>query len=324
MAWIVPVLVVLPVGLTLFLRWWLGGAVKCPIRNRLNGKVVIITGASSGIGRATATECARRGGYVIMACRNEVKTRQVIVDIITETGCDANNLTYAHLDLCKLSSVEEFVESMAGERTVDILINNAGYLGPKKQTSESMDQSFVVNYLGHFLLTMRLLQMRQQRKDEQVSPMRIINLTSDSLKMTSLDMNDVTSQDITDIYQMYGRSKLAVLLFSRELARRYDARQVISVAVHPGAVQTGLQRHWPGMFGYALRFGAKIFFRAPEDGAQTTIFCASVTEEDFIKMNGQLYCDCSPMRIAHPQDNEDVAKWLWDSSLKLSRFQNGE
>ena len=121
-----------------------------------------------------------------------------------------------------------------GIQDFPFIILISGYLGPKATTSEGYDRTFLVNYLSHFLLTNCLLNMRNVQLEIEVSPFRIINLTSDSYKLGRINFEDIMSEKHFDIYSAYGQSKLAILLFSRELARRHAPREVMSVAVHPG------------------------------------------------------------------------------------------
>ncbi|XP_077406217.1 retinol dehydrogenase 13-like isoform X2 [Vanacampus margaritifer] len=193
---------------------------RCPSKARVNGKTVIITGANTGIGKETAQELARRGGRIIMGCRDMEKCEAAAKEI---RGNTLNPHVYAcHLDLASMKSIREFAERIKEkEKRVDVLINNAGVMRcPAWKTEDGFDMQFGVNHLGHFLLTNLLLDRLKES-----APSRVINLTSLAYVVGKMDFEDLNwEKKKFDTKQAYCQSKLANVLFTRELAKRLQGK----------------------------------------------------------------------------------------------------
>ncbi|MEL6308121.1 MAG: oxidoreductase [Chloroflexota bacterium] len=205
----------------------------------LTGKVIIVTGANSGIGLESTREFARKGATVILACRNLSKADSAITDIKADIP-DAR-LAIIQLDLASLASVRAFVSTFKAQYTrLDILLNNAGILWlPYGQTEDGFEQHFAVNHLGHFALTGLLLDYLLTTDDA-----RIVTVASHMHRSGRLDWNNLVfdnGQDYTR-FQVYARTKLANLLFAYELQRRLVAKgaDTISLAAHPGSSNTSI------------------------------------------------------------------------------------
>lgn len=225
-------------GCAVLLKNHLSGG-SCPSKAKIHGKTVVITGANTGIGKETARELARRGGRIIMGCRDMTKCEEAAREI---RGSTLNPQVYArHIDLASVKSIRSFAEKIIqDEERVDILINNAAVMRcPSGKTEDGFDMQFGVNYLGHFLLTNLLLD-----KLRDSGPSRVINLSSLAHVIGEIDFEDLNwDRKKFDTKKAYCQSKLAVVLFTRELARRLEGTGVTVYALHPGVVATKLGRH---------------------------------------------------------------------------------
>ncbi|XP_030617188.1 retinol dehydrogenase 13 isoform X2 [Delphinapterus leucas] len=214
-----------------------GGA--CPSKTTIPGKTVIVTGANTGIGKQTALELARRGGAIILACRDLEKCEAAAKEIRGETL--NHHVNARHLDLASLKSIREFAAKIIEEEErVHILINNAAVMRcPHWTTEDGFEMQLGVNYLGHFLLTNLLLD-----KLKASAPSRIINLSSLAHVAGHIDFEDLNWEKRKyDTKAAYCQSKLAVVLFTKELSRRLQGTGVTVNALHPGVARTELGRH---------------------------------------------------------------------------------
>lgn len=250
----------------------------------MTGKVVLITGANSGIGKATAHDLAKRGAKVYLACRDEGRGKAAEQEIISATG--NKKVFYRQMDLASLDSVREFAKKfLAEESQLDVLVNNAGMVYPKyKETRDGFEMQMGVNHLGHFLLTNRLLDLMKKN-----SHSRIINISSLAHKFGRIDKSDLMNVKKRYIpFKAYGNTKLANVLFTRELSRHLLNTGVTVNAVHPGVVRTEIWKTPKTLGGKMWMFVMETFFKSPEEGAQTMIRCAvdpelkEVTGEYFV------------------------------------------
>nr|KAF6411541.1 retinol dehydrogenase 13 [Rousettus aegyptiacus] len=224
-------------GAVLFKDYVSGGA--CPSKATIQGKTVIVTGANTGIGKQTALELARRGGNIILACRDMEKCEAAAKDIRRET---LNHCVNARrLDLASLKSIREFAAKIIEEEErVHVLVNNAAVMRcPHWTTEDGFEIQLGVNHLGHFLLTNLLLD-----KLKASAPSRIINLSSLAHIAGHIDFDDLNWEKRKyDTKAAYCQSKLAVVLFTKELSRRLQGTGVTVNALHPGVARTELGRH---------------------------------------------------------------------------------
>eukprot|EP00696_Hemimastix_kukwesjijk_P018768 gnl/Hemi2/7737_TR2666_c0_g1_i1.p1 gnl/Hemi2/7737_TR2666_c0_g1~~gnl/Hemi2/7737_TR2666_c0_g1_i1.p1 ORF type:complete len:376 (+),score=87.32 gnl/Hemi2/7737_TR2666_c0_g1_i1:114-1241(+) len=275
---------VVVLGLFKWFLQWLPGACQDAAYERVDmrGKVAIVTGSNAGIGYHTALELARRGASVIMACRTEARCTPVIQAIIQETG--NNDVRFMALDLSSLSSVRTFCEEYrASQRPLHLLVNNAGVMlqgFSRSFTSEGHEIQFGTNYLGHWLLTLLLVDVLARSSIASGTSARVVNLTSVAHLHAMLDLSDI---NMTLGYfggMAYANSKLCSILFTYELQRRLNAlcsegqRSPISVyAVHPGVVQTEMTAVGSSAVRFLMRLAAKLkFVLSAEDGAKNTLF----------------------------------------------------
>jgi retinol dehydrogenase 12 len=267
----------------------------------LAGRTVLITGANTGIGRATAVELARRGARVHLACRSRARAQPVLDEITAASGPDA--AAFLALDLSDLASVRAGAQSyIASGEPLHVLIDNAGVAGQKGLTADGFELAFGVNHLGHFLFTSMLLGVL-----EASAPARVVVVASDShygAKGIDFDALRRRTSSFTGLPE-YGVSKLCNVLFAQELARRTS---VTTYALHPGVIASDIWRKVPWPLG-AL---AKRFMKPTEDGARTPVYCA--TDPALARRSGRYYEDCAeraPSALATPE----LAAQLWERSV---------
>ncbi|XP_060115357.1 dehydrogenase/reductase SDR family member 13 [Heteronotia binoei] len=277
----------------------------------LRGKTVLITGGNTGIGKETALDLARRGARVIVACRNKARSEAAVYDIRRDSG--NNEVLFMSLDLADLKSVRGFVDAfLKSEPRLDILIHNAGVQSPGK-SADGFDLTFQVNHLGHFLLTHLLLD-----RLKHCTPSRVVVVASGAHRIGKIDFQNIHKpcmDGLVKYFLAYCNSKLANILYTRELANRLQGTSVTCYAVHPGPVNTELFRHASIWLKPILVTLSWLFFRDAVNGAQTTIYCA--TQEGIEKFSGHYFADCK-LQEPYPQACDDaVAKKLWEFSEKL-------
>lgn len=295
------------VSLYIFYKWRKGPYYKKT--NRLDGKVVIITGCNTGIGKETALEMAKRGAKVYMACRNYGKCEAARKEIIKISG--NMNVFNRSLDLSSLQSVREFAENFLKEETrLDILINNAGIMAtPRKLTLDGYEQQFAVNHLGHFLLTNLLLDLLKAS-----APSRIVIVSSLAYVIGNFDKEDMNLEKSYSPYKAYGRSKLANILFNRKLARMLKDSKVTANCLHPGTVQSELMRN-NAFLGVVNFFFSKLVFRSTKGGAQTTLYLA--LDPELENVTGGYYDRMKLFPLMAKAKDDEMADWLWKESLKM-------
>lgn len=270
-------------------------------------KTFIVTGANTGIGKITARELAKRGDRVILACRSEDKTRPVIEELVKETGND--KIEYVHLDLGDLASVRACAAGLLARNVpFDGLINNAGLAGQRGKTKDGFELAFGTNHVGHYLFT-RMLLPRLQAAGEA----RIVNVSSKShYRAKGIDWDAVrqSTKSVTALHE-YEVSKLANVLFTKELARRLDGTKVTTYAVHPGVVATDVWRRVPAPFRWMM----KKFMITPEEGAVSSIRCAM--DPELAHETGRYYTQGGKEKRPNPvADDAALAATLWQKSAE--------
>jgi NAD(P)-dependent dehydrogenase (short-subunit alcohol dehydrogenase family) len=275
------------------------------------GRVCLVTGATDGHGRAIARALAKRGADVVLLGRNPEKCRRVQAEIAAENGGRMPELL-----LCDLASRREIgraaCELLSGGRPLHVLVNNAGLVSRARQENEEgVELTFAVNYLAIFQLTLCLLPRLLES-----APARIVNVSSDTYRIASLDFDDLQLRRGYSFLRAYGRSKLAILYFTLELARRIEGRGVVVNAVDPGPVASNIGANNPGL---AYRLAAPLIrhlFPSPDRAARTALLLA--TDPRLATANGGYYR--SGRRRERPLDFEpETSKRLWRLSLELTR-----
>jgi retinol dehydrogenase-12 len=268
-----------------------------------SGRTFLVTGGNTGIGLATATELARRGGRVYVACRSESKGSHAVASIVAETG--NADVVYLPLDLADLGSVRACADAfLATGEPLHVLINNAGVAGQHGLTSDGFELAFGVNHLGHFALTMALLDRLADS-----APARVVCVSSDShYQAKGIDFTALRrrTRSITGL-QAYAVSKLCNVLFAQELARRTADRGITTYSLHPGVVASDIWRRVPWPFRSLMT--ARML--TIEQGAATSLYCA--TSPEVAKESGRFYDNCR-QREPSPVATEQLGKILWERS----------
>ncbi|XP_034015500.1 retinol dehydrogenase 12 [Thalassophryne amazonica] len=283
-----------------------GGVCKSTVR--LDGKTVLITGANTGIGKETALELAVRGARVIMACRNVEKGEEAAASICAVYP--KAQVEVRELDLADTHSIQTFAQRFLREvNQLHILINNAGVMMcPYTKTADGFEMHMGVNHLGHFLLTYLLIGLLKRSV-----PARIVVLSSLAHNFGWIRFHDLHSHGSYNSGLAYCQSKLANVLFTRELARRLKGSNVTVNSVHPGTVNSDLTRHSTLMMLLFTVFS--IFLKTPQEGAQTSIYCA--VAEELQSVSGKHFSDCTPAFVAPQGRSEETARRLWDISCEV-------
>ncbi|XP_019647927.1 PREDICTED: retinol dehydrogenase 13-like [Branchiostoma belcheri] len=302
------------IGLYFLRKYCAGGVCRSPAR--LDGKTVIITGANTGIGKETARDLAARGARVILACRDLTKAETAASEIRKSTG--NGNVVIEQLDLASLASVRTFA-TIINEREpkVNILINNAGVAAcPQWKTEDGFELQFGTNHLGHFLLTNLLLD-----KLKNSAPSRVVIVSALAHVWGKIDFDDINSETSYSPIGSYCQSKLANVLFMRELARRLEGTGVTVNALHPGVMHTEIGRHFFTTFGWAalpmIPFAAVyyLFWKSVKQGAQTTIHLA--VDRELETTSGLYFSDCLPCDVSPLAKDEATARRLWRLSEEM-------
>ena len=277
--------------------------------DRLAGKVAIVTGANSGMGMATARALLDEGATVIMLCRNEKRGREALAKLTS----DGNSRTYLILcDLGDYDSIRSFA-SQVKERfdRLDILVNNAGFISLKREeTKEGLEKQFGINHIGHFLLTTELL-------DLMGDGTRIVNVASGAHKTGKIHFEDINLNKGFNVFKAYSQSKLANVLFTRELARRVTGRGITVNCCHPGAVATNIGIDRDTGFGKTITGMLKPFFQTPEEGARTAVFLA--TDGSVKEITGEYFYKCRPAKSSKRSKDPELARRLYEFSETLVR-----
>lgn len=300
-------------------KWIAGGVCRCSVR--LDGKTVLITGANTGIGKETSRDLARRGARVVMACRDLTRAEQAAEEIRQSTG--NGNVVIRHLDLASVYSVKQFAKDfLDSEDRLDILINNAGVMMcPRWLTEDGFETQLAVNHLGHFLLTNLLLP-----KLKSSSPSRVVTVSSIAHRGGRIVLDDLFfCRRSYSSLESYRQSKLANVLFSRELARRLRGSGVSAFCLHPGVIRTELGRHVQGWFplmGTLLSLPSLLLMKTPTQGSQTTLYCALTPGlED---RSGRYFSDCAEKEVAPEGRDDEVARRLWEESARLVGLKDSD
>jgi len=277
----------------------------------MKGKTVIITGANRGIGKETALDLALREAKVIMACRNLTNGREAAEEIIRRTGNQQIHVKF--LDISSLHSVRTFASDiMKSESRLDVLIHNAGVIGKRHTsvTDENFESVFATNYLGPFVLTCLLLDLMKKS-----APARIVNVSSLIYVFGKIDTNNLNSEKSYNRYLTYCNSKLALILFTKQLAEKLDGSGVTVNCLHPGLVDTELFRYFFFLARWIIKLNMWLFFKTPKEGAQTVIYLA--ISEEVAGVSGKYYVDCKRKTDWGKANDMAVAKKLWEATEKL-------
>lgn len=275
----------------------------------IRGRACMITGATSGIGRASALELGRTGAKLILVCRNRERGEELVREI-QRAGNSEVELMIA--DLESLAQIRKLAaDFLATKQPLQVLINNAGVFNMKRQlTSDGLEAVFAVNHLAYFMLTLLLLD-----RIKESAPARIINIASDLHQRATLKFDDLGGERSYGGMSSYGQSKLANVLFTYELARRLAGTGVTVNCVHPGAVATNLAKNNGALAAAAWKI-IGIFMKSPENGARTQVYLASSPEVEGV--TGKYFIDSKEARSSAESHDAAVARRLWDISAQMT------
>jgi NAD(P)-dependent dehydrogenase (short-subunit alcohol dehydrogenase family) len=256
----------------------------------MSSKIVLVTGATEGIGKATALQLADKGYRVVIHGRNAAKAQAVVDEIKQVTG--NADIDYLLADLSSLARVKEFTQAFQEKYDrLDILINNAAAMFTKRQSSQDgHEMMLAVNYLALVMLTENLLGLIKKTPGA-----RIVNLSSTSYKVAKFDIQDIECRQHYNMMTDYGNSKLYVLYYSLDLAERLKPFNVPVNAVHPGGVRTQLARDFQGPLKYLFALMMPLFFISPAKGAKTSVFVA--TDETIANITGKYFVNMKKEKL---------------------------
>jgi NAD(P)-dependent dehydrogenase (short-subunit alcohol dehydrogenase family) len=276
----------------------------------MDGKVVVLTGGTSGIGEVAAVELARRGARIVLIARDRSRVSPTLA-LIGKAGPGlAHRAVYA--DLASIAETRRVAAEIAAtEPRIDVLINNAGALFNKRQTSpDGLEMTFAVNHMAYFVLTEGL-------KDALVSsaPARIVNTASGAHRGATLDFDDLQSERAYSGFAVYGRSKLCNILFNRKLARRLQGSGVTANCLHPGFVATRFGTNSGGLLQSLMPL-AQLGAISPAKGAETIVYLAS--SPDVAEVSGLYFYKCKPDTPSQAAQDDAAAARLWAESERLA------
>jgi NAD(P)-dependent dehydrogenase (short-subunit alcohol dehydrogenase family) len=277
-------------------------------------KTIVITGGTSGIGRATALGLAKLDSRLILVGRDAGRAEETVAEIRKATG--RKDVEVVRGDFARLAEVRRVGdELLARTEAIHVLVNNAGVTMMKRTTTpDGFETTFAVNHLGYYLLTGLLL----PRLRAAGPGARIVNVASDAHRWGPLDLDDLQNERAYKAMKVYGQSKTANILFTRELARRLEGSGVSVNALHPGAVATRLGRGSGPLFDLLQR-AISVFMKSAEQGAETSIFLASAPEVEGV--SGRYFADKREKQPQPHARDEALGRRLWEISEGLTGFR---
>jgi NAD(P)-dependent dehydrogenase (short-subunit alcohol dehydrogenase family) len=278
----------------------------------MEGKVALITGGTSGIGKAAATELAGMGAGVVVTGRNKERAEAAVGEIQHSSGSE--KVSFMLADFAVQAEVYGLAEAFKERHDrLDVLVNNAGLILSKRTvTPDGIETTLAVNHLAPFLLTNLLLDVLKKSV-----PSRVITVTSEARRRAEINFDDLQSERHYRAFQVYGMTKLANILFTYELAERLRGTGVVANCVHPGAVNTNFGKNNRNL-GTLLFRAFKPFMRTPEQGADIIVFLASSPEAE--EMTGRYLIDREEVSPAQPSDVA-IQRRLWEVSEELTNLK---
>jgi NAD(P)-dependent dehydrogenase (short-subunit alcohol dehydrogenase family) len=273
------------------------------------GKIVLITGATQGIGKATAVGLAKLGATVVMVGRDKARSEEALADVKAASGSQSVELLLA--DLGSMTEVRRLAAAfLARHDRLHVLINNAGAIHQTRKLSpDGLEMTFAVNHVAYFLLTELLLPALKKS-----APARVINVASEAHRGMSLDFDDLMLSKGYRPFLAYGRSKLANILYSYELSRRLQGTGVTANSLHPGVIASGFGKNDPGFFRFLVKLGAPLL-ASPEKGARTSVYLASSPQVEGV--TGKYFKSSKENKSSRQSRDEAAQKRLWDFTERL-------
>jgi len=279
-------------------------------KTSMKNKVVLVTGANSGIGRAASLALAKMGATIVMVARNKERGEAARAEIIKESQNNSVDLLLA--DLSSLKSVRQLATEFQKKYSkLHVLINNAGLFNQRRHvTTDGYEDTFATNYLAPFVLTNLQLDLLKAS-----APSRIINVSSVGHYNGHINFDDLNLEKEYGGWKAYGQSKLALILFTHELAKKLQGTGVTVNAVHPGTVATNIWSRPLGPVGFIMAL-PKLFMTTPRQGAETIVYLASSPNAK--DLNGEYLEKLRVKKSSNESYDEGIAQRLWDVSARLT------
>jgi NAD(P)-dependent dehydrogenase (short-subunit alcohol dehydrogenase family) len=280
----------------------------------MQDKVVVITGATSGIGQVAAAELAALGARIVLVARDRTRSARTLA-VLRHRNPRAEHRAF-HADLSRLQEMKRIGQEIAtSEPRIDVLMNNAGAIFDRRQvTEDGLERTFALNHMSYFVVTNCI------RERLLATPgARVVNTASAAHRYGTMDFADLQSAAGYGAFKAYGRSKLCNILFTRELARRLNGTGVTANCLHPGFVATRFGDGGGGVGVLILRF-LKLFALSPENGAKTMIHLAS--SDTVSGISGEYFDKCLPAKPEPAAQDDEAARRLWAESAKLAGIGN--
>jgi retinol dehydrogenase-12 len=276
----------------------------------MRGKIVVITGGTSGIGQVAAERLAAMGARIVLVARSQSRGEATLAKLRQLAPGVDHSIHYG--DLSQLAEVRRVArEIAAAEPRIDVLINNAGAVfSPRQVTEDGLERTFATNHLSYFVLTQLL---REQLASTGTA--RVVNTSSHAHYRAKIDFDDLQMQNQYTPIRAYGVSKLCNILFTRGLARRLEGTGITANSLHPGFVKTRIGDDGTG-FGAALFRLMKTFAITPEKGAETIVYLAS--SDEVAKTSGLYFYKCKPVEPSKLAQDDAAAERLWKETAKLA------
>ncbi len=281
----------------------------------MSGKVCLVTGATSGIGRVTARELAQMDATVVAVGRNRQKGEETVAEIKRRSAND--KVEFMQADLSSQESIRDLARTFTDKYDqLQVLVNNAGGVFSKRETTvDGLEMTFALDHLAYFLLTTLLLPVL-----ERSAPARIINVSSGAQGTGKIDFDDLQGGKRYSGWRAYSQAKLANVLFTYELARRLQGTGVTANCLHPGFVATGFAQNNSGALQALIKAG-QVFAISPEKGAETSVFLASSPLVEGV--SGKYFANKKEKKSAKQSYDESAARRLWDVSARLTGTKDG-
>ncbi len=281
----------------------------------MSGKVCLVTGATSGIGRVTARELARMDATVVAVGRNRQKGEETVAEIKRRSAND--KVEFLQADLSSQESIRDLARTFTDKYDqLQVLVSNAGGVFSKRETTvDGLEMTFALDHLAYFLLTTLLLPVL-----ERSAPARIINVSSGAQGTGKIDFDDLQGAKRYSGWRAYSQAKLANVLFTYELARRLQGTGVTANCLHPGFVATGFAQNNSGALQALIKAG-QVFAISPEKGAETSVFLASSPLVEGV--SGKYFANKKEKKSAKQSYDESAARRLWDVSAQLTGTKDG-
>ena len=283
--------------------------------DHMKERTVIVTGGNNGIGLETAVGLTRLGAHVVITARNQAKGEAALADI--KNRSESNNVELMLADFASLASIRGFVEKFkAHHDRLDVLVNNAGGINTSRsETLDGFETTFGVNHLGYFLVTNLLLDMLKAS-----APARVVSVSSGAhLRSKGMNFDDLNAEQSYRGMGVYGRSKLANVLFTYELARRLEGSGITANCLHPGVVRSGFGQNNGGLIALVFKSFYTLlmpFTKSSAQGAETSIYLASSPEVEGV--TGKYFANRKETQSSPASHDEEAAKRLWEVSEQMT------